>query len=49
MRLIQAVARAEDMTAVVATHDAGVIDVADRIVELRAGRIVADALTDHLG
>ena len=43
MRLIQAVARAAHMTAVVATHDAELIDVADRVVELRDGRVIADA------
>jgi ABC-type lipoprotein export system ATPase subunit len=30
------------MTAVVTTHDASLLDVADRVIELHDGRVVAD-------
>lgn len=44
MTLIRALVDSEGVTALVATHDPALIDVADRIVELRDGRIVtADA------
>jgi ABC-type lipoprotein export system ATPase subunit len=43
MRLVQALVSSEGMTAIVATHDQSLIDVADRVVELRDGRIVHDA------
>lgn len=32
------------MTAIVATHDPSLIDVANRVIELRDGRVVTDAL-----
>ncbi|WP_326798957.1 ABC transporter ATP-binding protein [Streptomyces sp. NBC_01808] len=42
MELLRAVVRSEDVTALVATHDAALLDLADRVLELRDGTI-----TDH--
>ncbi len=42
MGLLEEIHRAEGVTIVVATHDPRVADRADRIVELRDGRVVAD-------
>ena len=42
MTLLRGLVRSEGVTAVVATHDPAMLDVADRIIELRDGRIVAD-------
>ncbi len=39
MTLIRTVVRTESVTAVVATHDPAMLDVADRVVELRDGRL----------
>jgi putative ABC transport system ATP-binding protein len=39
MELIHATVRSEGVTAVVATHDPGLIGLADRVVELRDGRL----------
>ena len=39
MTLIRTVVRTEGVTAVVATHDPAMLDVADRVVELRDGRL----------
>ncbi|HET7026569.1 MAG TPA: ABC transporter ATP-binding protein [Candidatus Limnocylindrales bacterium] len=39
MQLIRSIVRAEGITAVVATHDPLMLDVADRVVELRDGRL----------
>jgi putative ABC transport system ATP-binding protein len=39
MTLIREIVRREGTTAVVATHDPALIDLADRVVELRDGRI----------
>jgi putative ABC transport system ATP-binding protein len=39
MQLIRRVVRAEHVTAIVATHDPAMLDVADRVVELRDGRL----------
>jgi putative ABC transport system ATP-binding protein len=47
MRLVQALVSSEGMTAIVATHDQSLIDVADRVVELRDGQIVHDATLDR--
>ena len=41
MLVIRSVVRAEGITAIVATHDPMMLDVADRIVELRDGHLVA--------
>jgi putative ABC transport system ATP-binding protein len=40
MSLLRAVVRSEGVTALIATHDPMLIDLADRLVELRDGRIV---------
>ncbi|MFJ3835615.1 ABC transporter ATP-binding protein [Streptomyces sp. NPDC054904] len=42
MRLLRAVVRSEGVTALVATHDPAMIELADRVVELRDGRIVEE-------
>ena len=39
MLLIRSIVRTEGVTAVVATHDPMMLDVADRVVELRDGRL----------
>lgn len=41
MELLRAVVRSEQVTALVATHDATLLDLADRVLELRDGQIVA--------
>jgi putative ABC transport system ATP-binding protein len=41
MALLRTVVRRENVTALIATHDPMLIDLADRVVELRDGRIVA--------
>ena len=46
MVLIRTVVRAEGMTAVVATHDPVMIEVADRVIELLDGRFIEP--TPHL-
>ncbi|HLY13621.1 MAG TPA: ABC transporter ATP-binding protein [Candidatus Limnocylindrales bacterium] len=40
MGLIRQIVRAEHVTAIVATHDPAMLDVADRVVELRDGRLI---------
>ncbi|MGV9251104.1 ABC transporter ATP-binding protein [Streptomyces sp. NPDC003697] len=40
MQLLRAVVRSEDVTALVATHDATLLDLADRVLELSDGEIV---------
>ncbi len=40
MTLIRRVVRAENVTAIVATHDPAMLDVADQVVELRDGRLI---------
>jgi putative ABC transport system ATP-binding protein len=42
MVLLQHVIKSEGVTAIVATHDPALIDLADRIIELGDGRVVAD-------
>jgi putative ABC transport system ATP-binding protein len=42
MELLRAVVRSEGVTALVATHDNQLIALADRVLELRDGRIVSD-------
>ena len=39
MLLLRSVVRAEGVTAIVATHDPMMLDVADRVVELRDGEL----------
>jgi putative ABC transport system ATP-binding protein len=43
MVLLQQLMRGEGVTAIVATHDPQLIDLADRVIELRDGRVVGDA------
>ena len=45
MSLIQHLVRSEGVTAIVATHDPLLIDLADRVIELRDGRLQDDRLT----
>lgn len=42
MDLVRALVRSEGVTAIVATHDPILIDIADRLIELRDGEIIAD-------
>jgi putative ABC transport system ATP-binding protein len=44
MTLLRGLVRSQGATGVVATHDPAMIDVADRVIELQDGRIVADSL-----
>jgi putative ABC transport system ATP-binding protein len=41
MRLLQTVVRSEGITAVVATHDAGIVDLADEVLTLEDGKMGA--------
>ena len=41
MRLLQTVVRAEGITVLVATHDAGIVDLADRVLTLEDGKLGA--------
>jgi putative ABC transport system ATP-binding protein len=43
MELLRALVRARSTTALVATHDAALIDVADRVLRLRDGALVEDS------
>jgi putative ABC transport system ATP-binding protein len=43
MTLLRSIVRTEGVTAVVATHDPAMLDVADRVVEMRDGRLAAAA------
>ncbi len=43
MSLLRTIVRTEGVTAVVATHDPAMLDVADRVVELRDGRLSGGA------
>jgi putative ABC transport system ATP-binding protein len=43
MTLLRAIVRTEGVTAVVATHDPAMLDVGDRVVELRDGRLADGA------
>jgi putative ABC transport system ATP-binding protein len=47
MDLIRALVRSEGVTAIVATHDPALIEVADRIIELRDGQVIADTDADY--
>jgi putative ABC transport system ATP-binding protein len=40
MSLLRSVVRSEGVTAIIATHDPLLIDLADRVVELRDGRLL---------
>ncbi len=39
MRLLRTVVRSEGITALVATHDAGLVDLADEVLTLEDGRL----------
>ena len=41
MALIREMVRSEGTTAVVATHDPVLIELADRVIELRDGKVIA--------
>ena len=43
MTLLRHLVRSEGVTALVATHDPAMLDVADQVIELRDGRIAGDA------
>ena len=43
MSLLRAVVRSEGVTAIIATHDPTLIDLADRVIDIRDGRIVEGA------
>jgi putative ABC transport system ATP-binding protein len=43
MSLLRAIVHSERLTAIIATHDPQLIDLADRVIELRDGRIVDGA------
>jgi len=43
MALIRTIVKQEGTTAIVATHDPALIDLADRVIELRDGRVVDGA------
>ncbi|MEV7782524.1 ABC transporter ATP-binding protein [Kitasatospora sp. NPDC088351] len=43
MQLLRAVVRSEGVTVLVATHDQNLIELADRVVELRDGRLIEGA------
>jgi putative ABC transport system ATP-binding protein len=47
MTLIRALVKSEGVTAIVATHDPMLIDLADRIIELRDGEIIDDSDMPH--
>jgi putative ABC transport system ATP-binding protein len=47
MDLIRALVRSEGVTAIVATHDPALIEVADRVMELRDGQVIADTDADY--
>src|SRR5215471_11754304 len=42
MRLIRSIAHGEGITAIVATHDNALIELADRVLELKDGRLTGD-------
>jgi len=49
MTLLRSIVRNEGITAIVATHDPIMLDVADRVVELRDGRLRDDAVLADAG
>jgi putative ABC transport system ATP-binding protein len=42
MTLIRSIIRTEGTTAIVATHDPALIDLADRVLELRDGKVIGE-------
>jgi putative ABC transport system ATP-binding protein len=49
MALIRSIIRADGTTAIVATHDPGLIDLADRVLELRDGKVIGEYLPTRQG
>jgi putative ABC transport system ATP-binding protein len=49
MSLLRSVVRSEGVTALIATHDPLIVDMADRVLELRDGRLLASAGEDEEG
>ena len=49
MSLLRSVVRSEGVTALIATHDPLIVDMADRVLELRDGRLLAAAGDDEEG
>ena len=47
MNLILALVRSEGVTAIVATHDPALIDIADRVVDILDGRIINDTAAEN--
>ena len=47
MNLILALVRSEGVTAIVATHDPALIDIADRVIDILDGRIIADTAAEN--
>ncbi|NUR60395.1 MAG: ABC transporter ATP-binding protein, partial [Catenulispora sp.] len=46
MRLLRAVVAAENVTALVATHDPLMMELADRVITIGDGRVIADTDTE---
>jgi putative ABC transport system ATP-binding protein len=49
MRLIRSIAHGEGITAIVATHDNALIELADRVLELKDGRLSSDSGAEAAG
>jgi putative ABC transport system ATP-binding protein len=49
MRLIRSIAHGEGITAIVATHDSALIELADRVLELKDGRLIGDSGAEAAG
>jgi putative ABC transport system ATP-binding protein len=49
MRLIRSIAHGEGITAIVATHDSALIELADRVLELKDGRLISDSGAEAAG
>jgi putative ABC transport system ATP-binding protein len=49
MRLIRSIAHGEGITAIVATHDNALIELADRVLELKDGRLIGDTGAEPAG
>ncbi len=47
MNLILALVRSEGVTAIVATHDPALIDIADRVIDILDGRVIADTANEN--
>ena len=46
MNLILALVRSEHVTAIVATHDPALIDIADRVIDIQDGVVISDSLAE---